>query len=90
MSVTLEDDVVRLSGDCRVEEAEPLTGLLQAGRRAVDLSQCRQAHSAVIQVLLAFRPAIAAEPADPWLRDILRAAELRPPEDHHDTSPPAR
>lgn len=74
MSVREDAGVIRLEGSCRVEEAETLTALLQAGLRPVDLSQCREAHSAVVQVLLAFAPPIAAEPAQPMLRDLLRSA----------------
>lgn len=77
MSVREADGIVRLEGACRVEEAETLTGLLQAQLRPVDFSQCREAHTAVLQVLLAFAPPIVGEPADNALRAVLRSIANR-------------
>ncbi|MBP0496454.1 hypothetical protein [Roseomonas indoligenes] len=76
MSVRLDGDVIRLEGPARVEDAEPLIALLQAGeRRAVDLDGCGPLHAAVFQVLLALRPPIRGTPADPfdarWLLPLL-------------------
>lgn len=73
MSVHLEDGVIRLEGACGVEEAEPLSALLQAQSGPIDMSQCRQAHSAVLQVLLAFAPPIRGLPLDPLLQQALRS-----------------
>ncbi|MDP3173217.1 MAG: hypothetical protein Q8M88_02135 [Phenylobacterium sp.] len=78
MSVRLDGDVIRLEGACRVEEAETLVGLLQAqATRAVDLSQCRHLHGAVVQVLLAFAPPILGEAPEPFIRDLLAPAVRR-------------
>jgi hypothetical protein len=77
MTVRDDGDVIRLEGACRVEEAEALTALLQAGLRPVDLALCREAHSAVLQVLLAFRPPILREPGAEPLRALLRSATAR-------------
>lgn len=75
MTVRLDGDLIRLEGACRLEEAEILVGLLQqAGGRAVDLSQARQLHAAVAQVLLALAPPCTALPDEPFLRDLLAPA----------------
>ena len=80
MSVILEGEVVRLHGECRVEDAEPLLTLLQAraGRR-VDLGGAGHLHAAVVQVLLALRPVLTGPASDDafvarWLAPILRDA----------------
>ena len=66
MTVTRDGDRIVLAGDCHVEEAETLLGLL-AENRVVDWSQCRLAHSAVVQVLLSCRPRVVGVPAEPFL-----------------------
>lgn len=56
MSVRIRDGVIHLEGDCGVEDAEVLVRALLSGPdQRVDLSLCRQLHSAVVQALLAFR-----------------------------------
>ena len=81
MTVVLEGGVIRLHGDCRVEEAETLLQLLQADAgRAVDVSACRHLHGAVVQVLLELSPPIQGAPDDPFVRDML-LPNLRPNED---------
>jgi hypothetical protein len=78
MSVRLDGMVIRLEGECRVEEAEPLLALLQeeAGRE-VDLGAAGPLHTAVVQVLFALRPRICAAPEDGflahWLLPLLAA-----------------
>ena len=78
MSVRLDGMVIRLEGECRVEEAEPLLALLQeeAGRE-VDLADAGPLHTAVVQVLFALRPRIRAVPEDGfmthWLLPLLAA-----------------
>jgi hypothetical protein len=70
MTVRLVNDVIHLEGTCQVEEAEALLVLVQAGaQRSVDLTECRQLHGAVLQVLLAFRPPIRGQCKDPFIRD---------------------
>jgi hypothetical protein len=64
-----EDGTIRLEGDCPVEEAETLLGLLLAHPEApVDWRLCRSAHGAVAQVLLALGRPVLGEPEDPFLR----------------------
>jgi hypothetical protein len=69
MSVRLDAGIVRLGGECAVEHAETLLGLLQENpTAAIDLHGCTRMHLAVAQVLLAARRPIVAPPADPLLR----------------------
>lgn len=68
MSVTLDGDIIRLTGDCLVEDAEALTALLdEDAALAVDLSQCRALHGAVLQALLFYGPTVTGEPSDAFL-----------------------
>lgn len=97
MSVRLDGEVIRLEGDCHVEQAEALVRLLQEDRkRQVDLGACRQLHSALAQVLLAFGAEVFGHPEDPFLRELVlpnfsapqtfpKAASL----DHEHCPPPA-
>lgn len=63
MSIVRDGDLVRLEGVCRVEDAEPLTVMLQTGPQlALDLSACEGLHTAVVQTLLAFAPEIRVGP----------------------------
>ncbi len=82
MTIVLDNGLIRLEGDCPVEEAEILADLLQSSAvSSADLSQCRHLHSAVAQALLAFRVRIIGESQTPFIRDFVipaltgRAAE---------------
>lgn len=56
---------VRLIGQCRVEEAEDLRDWLQRYPEcAVDLAQCAQLHTALLQVLLCAQRTLIALPQD--------------------------
>ncbi len=75
MSVRLAGDVIFLEGPCRVEDAEPLLGWLQADRgRTVDLAGAEHLHAAVLQVLMALRPMIQGSAEDIFLRDWITPA----------------
>ena len=75
MSVRLDGDVIILEGSCRVEDAEPLLGWLQADRgRMVDLAGAEHLHAAVLQVLMALRPTIRGTAEDTFLRDWITPA----------------
>jgi len=68
MSVDLEGNAIRVSGPARVEDAESLVVLLQADRtRAVDLTRAGPLHTAVLQVLLAFRPVVVGPAGDAFV-----------------------
>ena len=76
MSVSLDGNVVRLHGDCPVEDAETVMSLLQATMdRNVSLTEVRILHTAVLQVLLALRPKLVGPVRDPfisrWLAPLL-------------------
>jgi hypothetical protein len=76
MTVELVGSAIVVSGPGRVEDAEALAALLLADRtRAVDLTQSGPLHAAVVQVLLAFRPAVVGPAPDSfvatWLMPLL-------------------
>lgn len=61
-----------LEGHVGAEDAEALAGWLATQKNpAVHLGQCEQLHAAVLQVLLALKPRLAAPPADRWLAAVL-------------------
>ena len=70
MSVRRHDDgTIILEGTCPVEDAEPLLRLLEATPAApVDWTLCTSLHTAVLQIILAARPALAGPCGDPWVR----------------------
>ena len=75
MTVLRDGSIIRLDGLCRVEDAEPLTALLQGiSDSTLDLSTCKGLHAAVVQAILAFRPRIVGIPDDRFLRDQLLPA----------------
>jgi hypothetical protein len=68
MTVTLDGDLIRLVGDCPVEDAEPLLGHLSTGGEpVVDLRQSGQLHTAVVQVLLARKAKVLGPSGDMFL-----------------------
>ena len=59
MSVRERDELVELTGECGLEDAEPLLRRLLADPATlVDVSHCERLHAAVVQVLLASRARI--------------------------------
>jgi len=75
MSVHRDGDVIFLKGNCRVEDAEPLLSLLQAGRGyIVDLTETEHLHAAVLQVLMALRPTLRGAGNDAFVRSWLTPA----------------
>jgi hypothetical protein len=68
MSVVMETGIIRLQDPSRVEDAEALlTHLQQAPDLPIDLQQAGHLHAAVVQLLLAFRPALVGTPRDQFL-----------------------
>jgi hypothetical protein len=64
------DGMIVLSGNCPVEDAEALVRLLLADPAAeVDWCACDEAHTAVIQVLLACGRRTRGPPQSRFLRD---------------------
>lgn len=78
MSVDRDDDGnVVLEGKCPVEDAEPLLELLQATpSAALDWRRCSHLHTAVLQVVLAARPALLGSCGDAWIGQWVRYNEL--------------
>ena len=75
MPVTLKKTVAVLKGTCTVEEAERLLEwLVEHPGGKVNLKDCEHLHTAVLQVLMATRPRVSAEPQDPFLRDVVASA----------------
>jgi len=64
-----ESGVIQLSGFCELAEAETLLQMLsaQAAPATVDWRMCEDAHTAVIQILLAIRPILIGPPASAFL-----------------------
>jgi hypothetical protein len=63
-----------LEGVVTVEDAEALQSWLKNHpQSAVNLAKCQHLHAAVLQVLLAMRPKVNGDIADPWLAGILGA-----------------
>jgi hypothetical protein len=68
MSVRRTEHGIALIGDCAVEDAEILLGLLLADSTAqIDLEGCGRLHTAVAQVLLAARPVVRGTPDNPFV-----------------------
>jgi len=66
MSVEVVGNVIRITGNAPVGDAEPiLAALHEDPSRGIDLAQAAHLHTAVIQLLLALRPPILGEPAYP-------------------------
>lgn len=63
MSVRRKGDILYLEGQCRVEDAEPLSVHLQSGAVLVDVSACELMHGAVLQVLIALEAKVGGTPA---------------------------
>jgi hypothetical protein len=63
-----ENGTIMLEGSCTAEEAEPLLQMLQGGSLPVlDWTSCIHLHTAVLQVVLAARPALIGPCGDPWV-----------------------
>jgi hypothetical protein len=65
-----DNGTIVLEGICPVEDAEPLLQLLQiAPGAAVNWTQCRQLHTAVLQIILASGMSPTGQCGDPWVAD---------------------
>jgi hypothetical protein len=70
MTVGLAGGNIRMEGVCPVEDAERLLRLVLNNRRAiVDWRSCEEAHTAVIQILLAARPELLGPAANAFLQN---------------------
>lgn len=73
MPAELAGDVVAVTGTTNADDATAIAEWLfsDAAGTTIDLGGCTHLHGAVLQVLLQARPALAALPADPYLRQLL-------------------
>jgi len=70
MTVRLSaDGAIELDGICSIEDADTLQKhMLSTPRALVDWRTCTYAHTAVIQILMAFKPVLRGPPAGDSLR----------------------
>ena len=83
MTVVIEKDRILIQGIYGADDVEVLMSALRAhGSSIVDLSEAGHLHTAILQVLLAFRPSITGTPRDTfiraWLIPILAAEPTSP------------
>ncbi len=85
-----EDGVIAMEGRCSLDESETLLMLLsESADPIVDWSACDDAHSAVLQVLLAARPTLIGIPRGRFLRDFIApcCTLVAEPDRHADETP---
>ena len=69
MTVVIEKDRILIQGIYGADDVEVLMSALRAhGSSIVDLSEADHLHTAILQVLLAFRPSITGTPRDSFIR----------------------
>ena len=69
MTVVIEKDRILLQGIYDADDVEVLmSALREPGPSIVDLSEADHLHTAILQVLLAFRPSITGTPRDTFIR----------------------
>lgn len=70
MSVRYSKKIAHFEGVVSVEEAESLRLWLELNPKGkINFAKCEHLHTAVLQVILAMRPAISALPADAARRE---------------------
>ena len=68
MPLELGDTTATLTGSVTVDEVERLAGWLRTtAKPRINLRRCDHLHTGAFQLLLRFRPRIAAAPTDPFL-----------------------
>jgi hypothetical protein len=69
VTVLIQKDRIWLQGNCGADDVELLmSGMRLDGSAMVDLSEADHLHTAILQVLLAFRPSITGTPRDSFIR----------------------
>jgi hypothetical protein len=69
MALAFEHNEIWLIDGCGAEEALELVDLLsKAERPTINLSRCTYLHAALLQTVLAYKPAITAGPTEPFLQ----------------------
>ena len=78
MAIAYAKKTATLEGQVVVEDAEELAAWIRKTPKGVlNVAGLDNVHAAVLQVLLALKPRIQGEPANPWLRAVL-AGPARP------------
>lgn len=67
MTLLIVENEIILSGRCGVEEAEPLLAALNEAPSRTVVLEADRLHTALWQVLLAFKPAIKGQPKDTFV-----------------------
>lgn len=68
MPITYQQQTAVFEGTCSLEETEKLLEWLEANPKGnLNLKKCEHFHSAILQVLLVFRPRISELPDDPYI-----------------------
>ncbi|HEY2780265.1 MAG TPA: hypothetical protein VGI90_05810 [Steroidobacteraceae bacterium] len=80
MTVIASAQGIALEGSCPSEDAEVLLQHLASTPAAtIDLGRCESAHTAVIQVLMAFKPKLLKVPRDNsmwrWVHPVLKSED---------------
>ena len=77
MSLIMKIKVARIEGEAAPDDAESLLAwLLDHPKGKLNLKNCSNLHSAVLQVIMVFRPAISVWPDNINIKHILQAAGL--------------
>lgn len=89
MPIAYSPGLARFEDVCGPEEAEAFLDWVRSDPRPrVDLSPGASPHAALLQVLLAARPDLAAPPDDPFLAAILADLPVSPGRDGSAAAPP--
>jgi len=76
MALHLNDQGARIEGRVGAEECQDLLDWLRQHERGpVDLAECEHLHTAALQCLLVFHPAVNTLSKDPWLNHVLAHLE---------------
>ncbi|MBK1838130.1 hypothetical protein JHL17_11970 [Azospirillum sp. YIM B02556] len=77
MPIRYDADLACFEAACTVEDTLPLAEWLEAtAAPRVDLSACTELHTALLQLLLAARPAVTAGPEDAFLARVISLSPL--------------
>lgn len=69
MPIELKQDVARLSGKCTIDDTSAFYEWLQQHPQGnVDLRDCEHLHMSILQLLMAAKPSIAAEPNNKFVQ----------------------
>lgn len=77
MPIEFKKTVAVFGADCTIEDAEALLEwLLEHPKGKLNLKKCTQCHTAVVQVMMAAKPALTAQPDNQQVQNILTAIDF--------------